>query len=271
MGFLFCSKKRPRQLCFSGSVGLKGQKSLMPLEKAHAAQTVWRRNIPGLDSLWGVTTLFYAASELLSPWFFVPWSVQRAWGWALCCWECGGEWPVLRPQGQYVICDAVQLSWQTEDGNNTLKGVCDKLKGLWEVRVFSPFMKSKRLKESAETRVNHTKQYDSGEDKKHDLFCWNHTENCSMGCLRSQARVPPIPEGEKGCSTCPVKFSLNTSLWTLNVGIMELTIWQLLWGKEQTAAGLSGLWRGHIVHSQRTGKTSKQAIKKVTRINMTSS
>lgn len=107
-------------------------------------------------------------------------------------------------------CDAVQLSWQTEDGNNTLKGVCDKLKGLWEVRVFSPFMKSKRLKESAETRVNHTKQYDSGEDKKHDLFCWNHTENCSMGCLRSQARVPPILRERKAVPRMSVKFSLQT-------------------------------------------------------------
>ena len=49
------------------------------------------------------------------------------------------------------------------------------------MRVVSTFMKRKRLKESAETRVNHTKQYDSGEDKKRDLSHGNHTENCSMG------------------------------------------------------------------------------------------
>lgn len=131
--------------------------------------------------------------------------------------------PVLVLKDSMSSCDAVQLSWQTEDGNNTLKGVCDKLKGLWEVRVFSPFMKRKRLKESAETRVNHTKQYDSGEDKKHDLFCWNHTENCSMGCLRSQARVPPILRERKAVPCMSVKFSLQT----LHYGPWMLGSWNM--------------------------------------------
>ena len=38
--------------------------------------------------------------------------------------------PVLVLKDVMSSCDAVQVSWQTEDSNNTLKDICDKLKGI---------------------------------------------------------------------------------------------------------------------------------------------
>lgn len=150
---------------------------------------------------------------------------RRACGAGMCCQDTATNVPVLVLKDRMSSCEAVQLSWQTEDGNNTLKGICDKLKGLWEVRVFSPFMKRRRLKESAETWVNRTQRYDSGEDKKHDLFCWNHTENCSMGCMRSQARVPPILREKKAVPHMSVKCTLQT----LHYGPWMLGSWNVPW------------------------------------------
>ena len=48
----------------------------------------------------------------------------------MCCQDTATNVPVLVLKDRMSSCEAVQLSWQTEDGNNTLKGICDKLKGL---------------------------------------------------------------------------------------------------------------------------------------------
>lgn len=59
--------------------------------------------------------------------------------------------------------------------------------------------------------------------KRNDLFSWNHTGNCLVASVKSQA-APPSWGRERLFLSHQVIYFTNTAVWTLNVRTMERAV-----------------------------------------------